>query len=629
VHSAVLAPDGGRVVYCRRTALGDTRYRTSLWTVPYGGGRPRRLTHGAWNDWAPAFAPDGSWIAFLSDRGEGERARLMRMPLDGGEAELVCDPEHGAGPPLVSPDGRLIAYVAAGGQPRLWAGDPKRRLARVIRAADWRDDDAGVRDYRSHVHLVRAVAGARPRQLTQGDFDVGAACWHPDGDRLGFVSDLEPDADLRRPRRVYEIGLDGGRPRELVALQGSVGLPSWSPDGRWLALVGTDVPDSPDHAEPQLFVAGDGATRSLTATLDLPVVASFATDLIDWLHSSEPPPAWDGERIVVTIGRRGRDEIWEASPAGQPRPLVQDELTVGSVSVAAGRIAVTGTVGIDAAEVYAVEDGGLRRLTRHGGAWLRRHRLPAGREVDAGGVPAFLVEPAGADGAGALVLRPHGGPYGNHGPTPRLDDLLLAELGYRVLRPNIRGSAGYGSDWVRQNFGRWGGPDAEDLMGSVDWAVEAGLADPARLALLGLSYGGWAVNWLAATSDRFRCAISENGVADMVSAHAVSCIGPTYDRSIGYGPVADHHGKLWEASPLRHVAGIRIPMLLLQGEADRICPLDDTYQLFVALRELGRPVELVLYPEEHHGMLATARPDRRIDRFRRIAEFLCRHCPPA
>jgi len=117
-------------------------------------------------------------------------------------------------------------------------------------------------------------------------------------------------------------------------------------------------------------------------------------------------------------------------------------------------------------------------------------------------------------------------------------------------------------------------------------------------------------------------------VASMVAAHAVSAIGPSYDRDIGYGPIHEHQEALAASSPIRHVERMKAPMLMLQGEADRVCPLDDNWQLFVALRELGRDVEMVLYPDEHHVMMATARPDRRIDRLERVIAFLAKHCPP-
>jgi dipeptidyl aminopeptidase/acylaminoacyl peptidase len=630
IGACALSPDGEWAVYTRRTVVGNA-YRTNLWIVPFAGGRPRRLTSGAGNDTSPAFAPDGRTLAFVSDRGEGDDGRLYLIRLDGGEAELVCGAPHGSvGPPVFSPDGRQIAFTGWAGEPRFWTGDPDRKLARVIRTVDWRND-SGDRDYRSHLHVVAARPGARPRTVTEGDFDVSEPAWHPDGERIAFATNRNPRGDLRPKTVIHEVRLEGGEVHGLIGLRGTAYAPAWSPDGATLAFVGSNVPGAPDYAEPQLYV-WDGARRprSLTGRLDLPVTLGWCSDLHDWMHAELPPPRWEGDdALVVPVNRRGRDEVWRVPLRGDAGPLTSGDTTLGGLDAAAGRVVATATDDAYPPEVCAVEPDGLRRLTRHGGAWLRTHAAPRVREVDAGGVPSFLIEPARRRRRSALVLSPHGGPYGAHGPTPELDSWLLAELGYRVLLPNIRGSGGYGADWIKPIQGRWGGPDADDLLTALDWAVGEGLADPDRIAAMGLSYGGWAVNWLAgAAPGRFRAIVSENGVASMEAAHAVSCIGPGFDRDIGYGPAYQHRDAMWRSSPLRLVRRITAPMLMLQGEADRICPLDDTYQLFVALRELGRDVELVLYPEEHHVMMATARPDRRIDRFQRIADFLTKHCPP-
>jgi dipeptidyl aminopeptidase/acylaminoacyl peptidase len=633
IGAAALSPDGERVAYTRRVVAGDG-YRTDLWLVPRAGGRPRPLTHGRWSDTAPAWSPDGATIAFLSDRRGRERgdadarAELYVMRADGGEAERVCAAPRGSvSGPVWSPDGRRIAFLAQAGPARFWAGDADRRTARVIRTVDWRSDD-GDRDFRTHLHVVAARPGARPAQVTRGDFDVADPAWHPDGRRIAFASRMGADADLQPKPALHVVRVAGGPPRELLALRGLARLPAWSPDGRLLAFVGTDVPGAPDHAEHELFVWDGAEARSLSGVLDLPVTLGWGSDLHDWIDSEQPPPRWDGAALIVPVNRRGRDELWRMPIEGDPGPLTRGDTTLSSIAVAAGRIVVTATDDAHPPEVCAVEDGRLRRLTRHGGAWLRRRPAPAVREVDADGVPAFLFEPAAARGRGALVLAPHGGPYGAHAPTPELDTWLLTSLGYRVLAPNIRGSCGYGRAWVEAISGRWGGPDADDLVTTVEWAVRRRIADPKRIAVMGLSYGGWAANWLAGTSERFACVISENGVASMEAAHAASCIGPSYDRDIGYGPVYQHSEALTAASPIRHVKSMTAPMLMLQGEADRICPLDDTWQLFVALRELGRDVQMVLYPDEHHVMMATARPDRRIDRLQRIVDFLAVHCPP-
>ena len=634
IGASAISPDGERIVYTRRTVAGDG-YRTNLWLVAYRGGRPRQLTHGRWSDSSPVWSPDGRTIAFVSDRGApGKRddeaqAELFLLSPDGGEAVRVCAaPHESVTSPVWSPDGGSIAFVAAAGEPRFWAGDPKRRVARVIRTADWRDD-GGHRDRRRHLFVVPARAGARPRQLTRGDFDVAQPAWHPSGRRIAFASNLEPDADLVPKPRIYEVSVRGGRPRLVVALPGLAQQPAWSPDGRLLAFVGTDVPGAPDHAENSLWVWDGSAARSLTAQLDIPTTVGWASDLHDWMDATEPPPRWDGGAVLAIMNRRGRDEIWRAPLDGDPEPVTTGDTTFSSLSVGGGRVAVTGTGDQRPPEVCAVEGGSLRRLTRHGGDWLRRAPAPVVREVDAGGVPSFLFEPAGAGDRTAMVLTPHGGPYGAHAPTPELDTWVLVSRGYRVLAPNIRGSCGYGAAWVEANYGRWGGPDADDLLAATNWAVRRRLADPKRIAVMGLSYGGWAANWLAGVAPRrFCCVISENGVASMPAAHAVSSIGPGFDRDIGYGPIHSHHDALWAASPLRQADRIVAPVLMLQGEADRICPLDDTWQLFVALRELGRDVEMVLYPDEHHVMMATARPDRRMDRLQRVIDFLARHCPP-
>ncbi|HEY3764137.1 MAG TPA: S9 family peptidase [Gaiellales bacterium] len=626
---AALSPDGSRVVYTRRTVAGE-RYQTSLWIVPYSGGRPRRLTSGRWSDGAPAWSPDGETIAFTSDRGDEDTpAALYLIRPDGGEAQRVCAAPHGdVGAPVWSPDGGRIAFVAKAGAPRFWAGDPKRRTARVIRTVDWRNDE-GERDYRVHLFVVAARPGARPVQVTTGDFDIADPAWHPDGRRIAFAAPMGTDADLDPRPAIHSVKVKAGaRPRPVVSLAGVARLPAWSPDGRLLAFIGTDVAGAPDHAELELYVWDGTAARSLTGALDLPVALGFGSDLHDWMGPEEPPPAWDGAALVVPINRRGRDEVWRVPLEGDPHPLTAGDTSLTVISVAAGRIVSTLTDDVCPPEICAVEPDRLRRLTRHGGAWLRRHEPPVVREVDAGGVPSFLFEPAGVEGRSALVLAPHGGPYGAHAPTPELDTWVLTSLGYRVLAPNIRGSGGYGRDWVEPIQGRWGGPDADDLMAATEWAVRRRLADPKRIAVMGLSYGGWAANWLAGTSSRFACVISENGVASLPTAHAVSHIGPSYDRSIGYGPVYEHEAAMAASSPLRHVQAMTAPMLMLQGEADRICPIDDNWQLFVALRELGRDVEMVLYPDEHHVMMATARPDRRIDRLERIIAFLRAHCPP-
>ena len=258
--------------------------------------------------------------------------------------------------------------------------------------------------------------------------------------------------------------------------------------------------------------------------------------------------------------------------------------------------------------------------------------MPEMRRFDASGpggpIDTLVASPPGVgDKPLPTVVDVHGGPLGAWAPAPHVEVILLVAAGYRVILPNIRGSATYGRHWIRPQLGDWGGVDAADVHAAVDHVVSLGLADPDRLGVMGLSYGGFMVNWLVATSDRFRAGVSEAGVTNQVSAWAGSDSGVEYNRMALMGAPLDAEGveRLWRQSPLSRVADIRTPLLLLQGEADMRCPPSDSEQLFVALRVLGRTVEYVLYPEESHVYLAAGRPDRRIDRMTRVLDWFDRH----
>jgi dipeptidyl aminopeptidase/acylaminoacyl peptidase len=296
---------------------------------------------------------------------------------------------------------------------------------------------------------------------------------------------------------------------------------------------------------------------------------------------------------------------------------------------------VTATAGARPPELYEVlPGGGLRQLTTMGSAWIDGLAWPEMRVVEAPGpggpVETWIASPAGAgDEPLPTVVDVHGGPLGAWSPGPSLEVVLLCARGYRVVLPNIRGSASYGADWIRPQLGEWGGPDADDVHAALDHAVALGLADPDRLGALGLSYGGFMVNWLIGTTDRFRAAVSENGVTNQVSAWAHSDTGPEYCRAARMGETTTPEGiaQLWRQSPLRNVANVRTPLLMLQSEADKRCPPADNEQYFAALRWLRREVEYIVYPEEYHGIQATGHIDRRIDRMTRMLDWFERFIP--
>ncbi len=641
IDTLTLAADAGWIAYVRRTVVAG-EYRRHLWRVALGGGPPQQLTSGRVMDTDPAISPDGRLIAFLrapADRTvpDPERpAQAWVIPAAGGPARPLGHLPHGVDSVHWSPDGRRLAVVAPVAEERFVQGRAPGREAPTVRRITRMDfrDDTGFLDHRRHLWLVAPRRGARPVQLTRGDLDVQTPVWSPDGRSIVFAADAGPDAGLNPQSILFNVPVEDGGSRRLASLRGDLAAPAFSPDGRWIAAIGTDVADPPEAAQPEIFVidAASGEIRSLTAGLDLPIGAWASTHLS---RSDQPEgPFWlDEETIAVLVTRRGRVAPWRIGLDGSAEPMVAPEtrLVARGLAVAGGRVAVNAQLGGRAQELYRVDAGALRRLTAHGAAWQRRLPRPRLDELElagsAGPIHAWLHSPAGADDAPLpTVLDIHGGPTGSWGFGPSLDVLAMTARGWRVVQPNIRGSAGFGRAWVEALGDRWGDVDAADALAVVEGLVARGLADPGRLGLIGLSYGGFLTSWLVGVTQRFAAAVSENGVSNQATAWAECYFGIYDGRRSGLGdPLSDAGAaKLWDRSPLHNVARIRTPLLMIQAEEDRICPASDNVQLFAALRALDRPVEYLLYPGEHHPFQSIGRPDRRIDRLERVLDWFAR-----
>jgi len=636
IESFDLAPSGEILVYVLR-GVERGRYVSHLWMAPWRGGRPRRLTHGFVRDSAPAISPEGSSVAFVRAAAEedADEGQVWILPLAGGDAWQLTHRPHGASSPRWSPDGQRLAFLAAAG-PQRFAVGPERSgkppMARVMRRTDFRDDEAGFLARRTHLFVTRIREGARPRQVTRGDFDVAAPAWAPDGSWLAFAADTGPDANLEPRSRLYRVPAGGGEATLLAELPGDAITPAVAPAGDRVAFAGTDVADPPDETLTRIWVAplDGGAPRALSAGLDRSAVNGAWADLV--MAEDVPGPLWlDDERLIFLMGDKGRNVPMLVGPDGEPRRLLEPERLVGAgLAYAAGRIALSAGNNGFGAELYALDGwqeapGRLRRLTENGSSWQRRFPFPRLDELwldgDGGPIQTWLVSPTGAaDEPIPTIVVLHGGPTGGHAPGGTLDSTMLAGHGYRVVEPNIRGSDTFGSDWIAALGGRWGEVDMADVLSVLDGLQARGLIDPDRLGVMGLSYGGYLVQWLVGATDRFRAAVAENGVTNQASTWANSHFGVHYNRRARLGDPLSDAGmqKLWSTSPLRNAASIRTPLLMLQAEEDRICPAADNEQLFTALKVLGREVEYVLYPEEHHEMKNTGRPDRRIDRMERI-----------
>ncbi|HVM24110.1 MAG TPA: S9 family peptidase [Candidatus Limnocylindrales bacterium] len=641
LEAFALAPDGRAVVYAMRRVVRE-RYASHLWIRSLDGGRARQLTRGPVRDGAPEVSPDGGHLAFIRSPVDGSDAvaQAWVLPLAGGEPWPVSSLPHGVSGVHWSPSGDRLALVAPAGDQRFVVGRERpgqAPTARRITRLDFRDDETGHVARRSHLWVLPFRRGASPRQLTSGDYDVLHPAWFPDGRRIAFAADRGPDTTIAPRLELWSVAADGARPsvRQLASLLGDADRPAFSPDGRRLAFIGTDVEDPADDVPPQLWVMDlpTGRPRSLTSQLDKPVGSWAWSDLVG--AEERPGPCWlpDGS-LAVIVGDTGRSLPYRVTLDAVAEPMIDRSTRIAAAGLAAagGRVVVSAGIDASAADLWRVDPDNPRRLTSEGSRWQRRFprvELDELRLDGPGGpIQAWLASPAGS-GRRRLptVVHLHGGPTGAWGPGGTMDAMHLCGTGHRVLMPNIRGSTTFGGEWVRALRRGWGTVDAEDALAAVEGVIGSGLADPDRLAVMGLSYGGFLAQWLVGTTNRFGAAVAENGVANQVSAWGNSYFGVHYNRRAGLGdPLSDEGVEaLWRASPLRNASRIHTPLLLLQAEEDRVCPPADNEQLFTALRVLDRPVEYVLYPEEHHEMRSYGRPDRRIDRMERIDAWFATH----
>ena len=606
------SPDGKWVAYVVGTQDAEKDKRDSdVWMVSWDGKEQVRLTSSAeTTERAPRWSPDGRYLAFLSARGDDAEkkkgAQVWLLDRQGGEAQKLTDIQGGVSDYAWSPDGRRLCLVVNDFDP---SSDPekmegwKRKTAPpiVLDRYHFKSDQGGyLRRLYTHLTLFD-VNSKKADILTHGVFDDESPAWSPDGKSIAFISNRTADPDRNDDSNVWVIEARAGADaRSVTTFEGrDSGTPAWSPDGKWIAYVqGDETKLTAYHLDKLAIVpAAGGAAKLMTAALDRPVDGRVA-----W--------SADGQSIRVVVSDDRAAYVANVTvSSGAIAKLAAGERAAGSISARGdGSLALVVSTPASPPEVFALENGALRRLSHQNDAWLANIQLASTegfscKAKDGTTVNGIVKKPAGfvAGRKYPTLLIIHGGPNGQDDFSFDFNREFFAANGYVVLAVNYRGSSGRGGAYQKAIFADWGNKEVMDLLAAVDWAVAGGIADPEKLGIGGWSYGGILTDYTIATDPRFKAAVSGASSALQMSLYGVDQYIIQWEEELGVPwKAAELYTRL--SYPFFHADRIKTPTLFMGGQIDFNVPVAGVEQMYQALKSLNVETQLVIYPDQHHGL---------------------------
>jgi dipeptidyl aminopeptidase/acylaminoacyl peptidase len=598
IAAVVPSPDGTHVAWEQRQAMMEperSEMLTQIWLAGAGGAHRIQLTRGEKSAGDPSFSPDGETVYFRSSR-SGKR-NVYRIRIAGGEAEMVTDFKGDVAAYRLSPDGKTVAFT--GYEPP--ASEEKDKKEK----RDWKVVDANPANLSLYTVPAEADADGKRAQkkLTDGKRSVTDFDWSPDSKAIAFTHQPTPLADDWTKSDISEIDVVDRAEKKVAAGTAAESQPKYSQDGKYLAFVKSSEPVrwAEDHRI-QLLTRATGDVRALPATAD------EQPELMGWTA--------DG-RLLFHEAKHTRSAVFAMPVDGAPSVLFEPAAGIvdGVVNARGTHVGLAMESTSEPPEAYLLElgrPGGLPHQVSRANGDLPRPPLGKTEAIrwkskDGMEIEGLLTYPANYEPGKKypLILNIHGGPTGVFvetfiGRGSVYPIASFASRGYAVLRPNPRGSSGYGKTFRFANYNDWGGRDYEDDQTGVDHVIGMGVADPDRLAIMGWSYGGFMTSWTITQTQRFKAAAIGAGVTDLWSFNGTADI-PGFLPDYFGGEPWQQLENFRKHSPISFVKNVTTPTLLLHGEADDRVPTSQGYEYYHALKTRGVTAKMVVYPRQPHG----------------------------
>jgi dipeptidyl aminopeptidase/acylaminoacyl peptidase len=630
------APDGQSVAYVVATIdAKEDKGSSHIWMIGFDGKNDRQITFSQDSESGPRWSPDGKYLSFTSSRpGKAKGSQVWLLDRNGGEAYQLTEFKGRLQGYEWSPDSKRLAVII--GDPDPDAPDPSATPAPgtppkppkpiVIDRYRYKQDGAGylLSGRHSYIYLYD-IATKKLDRLTKSKWDESSISWSPDGTRIAFMSNHSDDPDRDPAAQLFVAAAQPGATEKVLTTpdnRASRARSEWSPDGKWIAFLEGDEKKYGAYGMEHLtIVAADGSA---------PPQRVRSSEALD---RSVSQPRWgeDGKNIyaIVTDDMSAYGARIPVA-AGSAVPITDKPIVLGQRHSAGPCAVVISGDDKHYNEIYSASVAGsklkFQPLTHQNDALMGELQLGETEEVsfkskDGTEVHGLLTYPVGyvkgikSAHALPLLLRIHGGPNGQDQHSFSTERQVFAANGYAVLAINYRGSSGRGQKYSRAIFADWGHYEVEDLQAGVDHVIAMGVADPDRLGVGGWSYGGILTDYMIATDTRFKGATSGAGTAFTVAFYGTDQYIIQYDYEIG----PPWNPKAWEtyvkiSYPFLHADRIKTPTLFLGGERDFNVPVQGGQQMYQALRSLGVETQLIIYPNEFHGI---TRPSYVRDRYER------------
>lgn len=650
---AALSPDGTQVVYTvERIKRKMEKKLQDLWMVDADGqSKPKQFTSGQTSDSAPCWSPDGQTIAFTSNRDLDykEQRQICLIAADGGEANTLTNIAGNIGQIAWSPDGKQIAFLFTpldAHQQAMRDDDDTRKLGIVahhIKTTWYKLDGVGfLPENKPHLYVVDVESG-ETKALTAGDFHIYGFGWSPDGMQIGLIANTHPQADLNRhDEQLYTIPVDLDNaaepvtPDQLTQITDHPGVMygqvAWSPDGKQIAFfAASGVGKYSYMANRRLYVvpSDGGEAVDLTAEHDVYVGQDTAGDVAG---GGAIQGVWwtaDSQSLITILSRHGQQPIVKFGVDGTLEQIAEGMNHV--VGMHDGTLAVHRPTMTDPGNLFMF-DGDWTRLTNQFEWWHDEYPLKGFEEIwfeglDGYRLQGWILTPPNFDPAQTYptIIEIHGGPAAQYGELFMHEFHYLASQGYVVAFSNPRGGQGYGEAHCQAICGQFGTVDLDDVMAFTDVIARLDYVDSDRMGVTGGSYGGYMTALLIGHTDRFKAAVAQRSVTNWVSMSGSSDFNIDASEFIGAPQVWEDVQGQWEASPMSRLKGATTPTLVIHSMMDLRCAYEQSEQLFTALRYMGVETELVLFPDEPHGLSRMGRTDRRVVRLRHILRWFNRY----